>query len=334
MKQSTCVRTLLSIGLAVAAGSGFGAPLTLHEIQPVIVAGAPPDSPANRVDPNVALSPFSGIGSLQIVAPNGTFICSATPVSAIHIVTAAHCLDTMGSNGTIDVAPGNVTFNLNFSGSLSNQIAASALAIHPDFTGFANPTINDDIALITLSAPIPAGVPIYPLFGGAVASGGAFTMVGYGLSGDGINGYTIGASFTVKRSGANAADGFFADDEGAPVNEVFYFDFDDPNGVLNFIGGPSLGNTVETQLGGGDSGGPSLVFSGGGWALAGVNTFIASFSGGPAAPLFGSAGGGILIFPYLDWLLAQINQAPEPGVIALLALGALLLSLRRRREPA
>ena len=65
--------------------------------------GAPPDSPANRVDQNTPASPFGGVISLQIVS-GGTFICTGTVISPFHILTAGHCVD-IDDNGTIDVIP-------------------------------------------------------------------------------------------------------------------------------------------------------------------------------------------------------------------------------------
>lgn len=303
------------------------------QAQPVIVAGdpsgSPPDSPANRVDPNTVTSPFGGVGSVKVVS-GGTFLGSGTAITPFHVLTAAHLFD-LDNNGTIDVAPANVTFNLNFGGDLSHQIVASALHIHPQYTGFNNPVVNDDIAIITLSAPLPVGVPIYPLYLNPLAAGTTLTLVGYGRSGDGISGYTTGPSFTVKRKGENNADLFFVDDEGSGVKEVFIFDFDGPTGN-GFLGGPTLGNDRETTLGPGDSGGPAFVLVGSTLFLAGVNTFTATFTGGPAAPLFGSGGGGMIVSAYFNFI-AQVTGLPEPSsIFSFSALVGGWLALRRRRR--
>src|SRR6476659_7640062 len=103
-------------------------------------------------------------------------------------------------------------------------------------------------------------------------------MVGYGQSGNGNTGYTVSPSFSVKRSGQNVVDAFYTqDDVGQPAaNEVFRFDFDADKGN-GTLGGPTLGNTKETTLGGGDSGGPSFIKVGSTYYLAGVNTFTESY---------------------------------------------------------
>lgn len=281
----------------------------LVHFQPTIVAGdpnaSPADSPAHRVDPNSTASPFAGVGSLFMRLGRGPFgyICTGTPIDSTHVVTAGHCLDT-NNDGSSDFKPDKVTFNLNFGGDLTHSIRAAALDVHPDFTGFNNPHVNDDLAIITLVSALPAGVPTYALAAAPVDVGNTLTMVGYGRSGDGVSGYYVDASFAVKRSGANNADQLFPDDEGVgPESEVFWFDFDGPDADRSGpLGGGSLGNTVETTLGGGDSGGPSFVDVGGALQLAGVNTFTMSGGQFNSAPLFGSGGGGILVHAYLGWI--------------------------------
>ena len=119
--------------------------------------------------------------------------------------------------------------------------------------------------------------------------------------------------------GANNADQLIADDEGGGQNEVFRFDFDGPSGN-GFLGGPTLGNAIETTLGGGDSGGPSFVLQNGSWHVAGVNTFGFP-NGGTLTPLFGSGGGGMLVPAYAGWIDGLMGNenfwgAPAGGVFA------------------
>jgi hypothetical protein len=314
----------------IAVGKIVGFPEVLNNLQPVIVAGdpvgTPPDSPANRVDLNTTVSRFAGVGSITFTSPG---VGTGTPISPIHILTAAHLV----SDGTTTAPAGSVTFNLNFGGDLTHSIPASAIAVHPDFDGFDNPpgTVNDDIAIITLSSPLPAGVPIYSMLSTPVTAGTTFTFVGYGASG--VNGYTVGNSPSVKRSGKNNADQLGTDDEGSGGNEVFLFDFDGPTGSTNFVGGTTLGNDQETTFGGGDSGGPAFYDDGSTLWLAGVNTFIGNFTGGPNAPLFGSAGGGVLIQAYLDDFILPVTAIPEASAlrsISVAAVSCLLLAQLRR----
>jgi hypothetical protein len=283
------------------------------EFHAIIVAGdpggTPADTPALRVDPNTTDSPFAGVGSLRIAASSGTYICTATPIDATHVLTAGHCVD-IDNNGVPDVS--GITFNLNYGGNLTSQIPAAAWETHPDYTGFNRPSVNDDLAVITLSESLPALVPTYSLANSDMVAGQTrLFMVGYGRSGDGATGYTTGAGFTVKRDGENMVDAFYRqDDRRRPKsNEVFRFDFDGPTTSTNKMGGLTLGNDRETTLGGGDSGGPSFVLVDGVYYLAGVNTFTQGFN----APRFGSLGGGINVFPYTGWITGPHPTSGSSG---------------------
>ena len=166
-------------------------------------------------------------------------------------------------------------FVLNFGGDATQKIAISDFAIEPNYTGFNHPSINDDIAVLTLAEDLPPGVPTYQLPSSDLLAGTHITIVGYGRSGTGLKGYTTSASPVVKRLGENVVDAFYGQDDKGQMerNEVFRFDFDGPKGNGS-LGGPTLGNNIETQLGMGDSGGPSLVYEAGSYVVVGVNTFV------------------------------------------------------------
>src|SRR6266542_912797 len=221
---------------------------------PTIVAGDPSgnptDSPASRVDPNTTTSLYAGVGSVQTNVNRGTYIGTGTPISSRHILTAGHVVDISG-DGKIDKKDGikSVYFILNYGGNQTSKILVTQITVNPFYTGFNRPSVNDDLAILTLASDLPAGVPIYSLPTGELAAGTTVTMVGYGVSGDGVNGYSGSASWTVKRTGENNADEFYGqDDAGQPAaNEVFRLDCDGPTGNGSF-GGATLGNDRETTL--------------------------------------------------------------------------------------
>ena len=286
--------------------------LDLREIDfiPTMLAGdatgTPPDSPTDRVDPNTVGSPFAGVGSVKAAGQRGT----GAAVSSTFILTAAHLLDQDG-NGTIDLAPNQVSFRLNYGGDLTHIISSVALYVHPEYTGFANPSLNDDLALVELASPLPVGVPIYPLQRTPIALETTLTLVGYGRTGYGDIGDTTGSSFTIKRVGQNNADIFAPqDDAGGPArDELVFYDFDGPDASSNLLGGGTLGNDIETMLAPGDSGGPAFYYHDGEYHIAALNNFTQS-----ASVEFGSLGGGVLVQGYTDWIDgiigAELDDAP------------------------
>ncbi len=130
-------------------------------------------------------------------------------------------------NGSIDVEPANVEFNVNLDSATSSTyvIVGNALFVHPDWTGFDNPWVNDDVAVVELASELPPDVPIYALHEAPFLDNEIPTLVGYGESGNGVDGYTVGTSFTVKRSGQNEAEYYYTDDEGTRRSRGFLLRF-------------------------------------------------------------------------------------------------------------
>ena len=79
----------------------------------------------------------------------------------------------------------------------------------------------------------------------------------------------------------------------------------------NAWGGGSLGNNVETTLGGGDSGGPSFVNVNGQLKIFAVNTYgFGNIVNGQVRnpPRFGSGSGGIVVSAYMTWINSVLNN--------------------------
>lgn len=271
------------------------------------------------VDPNWATSPAAGVGAITV---NGS-VFSGVLLDSLHVLTAAHVV--AGQVGS----PANVSFSLNVGGDLTHVYSASTISVHGGYTGTRPGTDgvwHDDLAIVRLTTPVTAGVAGYALYEGSLANQ-TLTLVGYGGGGDGSNGVTAGADASVKRIGQNRVDLLLADDDGGAAQEVFVFDFDGPTKASNVYGPDSpanltLGETVEVQLAGGDSGSPAFVNDNGVWKIAGIGTFNGGtdLSGGSNV-LFGSVGGGTIIAPYAAWIQSTIAPVPEPQVWLMMLAG-------------
>jgi len=144
---------------AVYAGTplAYEAPAGPTLVNLMVVAGSsnvsPGETPATRVDPNTTASLYAGVGSVRVQVGASTYIGTGTPLTPTHILTAAHVLDIDGDGGP-DTAPSNVQFWLNYGGSPSHIFTASSLHLHPAYNGHSV-NLNDDIAIIELSSPLP-----------------------------------------------------------------------------------------------------------------------------------------------------------------------------------
>lgn len=259
----------------------------------------PPDYPTLRVDHNTSSSPWGGVGSISV--KGGTY--SAVAIGPQHVLTAAHVV--------AGAMPADIVFNINFGGDLTYKIAASATAIHPGYGKNQFRGIQlDDLAVVTLASPLPSGVPHYPLLSQPLDIGTTILLVGYGATGDGEKGATQSGQAAVKRTGRNVIDQFLPPVKRFEFPRAFLYDFDDPYGKLNKVGGASLGNAVESTVASGDSGGPAFVNLDGKWQIAGINTFQIGDAAPGATSRFGALGGGMWLPAYSQWLTDSMKPQP------------------------
>ena len=282
---SLCATVMAAIGLVGSAHA--------------LMAGVPPDSPARRVDAN---RPTSAWTSAVAVLVNGA-VYSGVVVAPRYVLTAAHV--------TGGAAASAVSVQVNAE-AVPVTLAATAIETFP---GAAFP--YDDLALIELAAAVPRTVHIPPIYRQPLLPGVVLTLVGYGASGDGESGATVAGAANVKRVGGNRIDAIRTTLPGSPHTSLFYlFDFDGPTGN-GPTGGPTLGNSVETGLAGGDSGSPAFATLAGRTWLVGINNFVWTGAVTPPAPYgFGTGGGGMLLTDprFIAWLVkATRGTLPRAG---------------------
>ncbi|MDO8447180.1 MAG: trypsin-like serine protease [Rhodoferax sp.] len=268
------------------------------------------------VAPNVADSPWSGVGSLSVGASKftGTLIAPGYVLTAAHVVAGADLSE--------------ISFQVN--AGTSYAMSASQVFVNPAYTGSSNgnfqgdPTNHGDLAIIKLSSAVSADVPVYNLYTGNLQSRD-LTFVSYA------------GSTTSKRTGENIADVLFADAAG--TKHVYLFDYDGPDLSTNRLGANiapngTLGADREASLVGGDSGSAAFIDVHGQWQLAGINTFEAKFSSGPATSgQYGTGGGGIVLSAYSSWINSVVmTPVPEPETFAMMLAGlGLIGGIGRRR---
>lgn len=264
------------------------------------------------VDPNLADSPWAGVGSLRI----GNSAYTATLIAPGYILTAAHVAAGAELSG--------ISFQTHAGASLS--YAASRVFLNPDYTASASgnlagdPTHHADLAIIRLAEAVPPGIPSYGLYSGPL-QGRLLSFVSYG------------GSATAKKTGENVADLLFADTEG--VQQTYVFDYDGSDLSSNYLGGGTLGANREASLVPGDSGSAAFVLVKGQWQLAGINTFQGYFNAGQSSGQYGTAGGGVVLSSHASWINSIVlTPVPEPGNMVMLLAGLGLVGAiagRRRR---
>ena len=275
------------------------------------MAGAAPDSPAARVDSNTAQSLFAGVGSVVV---NGSPL-SGVVIAGQYVLTAGHVVAGQPVSA--------IHFALN-QGGAQWVSAVTAAYVYPSYN-----FPYDDLAILRLATAVPAGTPIYPFYSETVSSGLTITLAGYGGSGNGDTGVTVGANSTVKRTGTNTVDALLSTvDTGTRTSRFYLYDFDGPSGN-------GTGNASETLVAVGDSGGPSFIRVGNHLQLFGINTFVSPPPGQTTVNYeFGTVGGGILACDprFSSWIISTTQataliagaEVPLPlwasGVLAALLL--------------
>lgn len=199
--------------------------ITLLPTAPVAQAQAP----IARIINGQPTGEFGAVGIVGDIESGG--YCTGTLLSPTHVLTAGHCAQFMEE-------PTDGTFEID-----GQTYTTVGVNIHP---GFDPITLENDLAILELSAPVPNVEPA-DIFRGVPLVGDELTIVGFGAGGTAEGGAS--GEFGEKRVGVT-----FIDD----VNEQsIFWDFDDAS---------------ESNTSPGDSGGPGFIEVAGEMLIASVTS--------------------------------------------------------------
>ncbi len=260
---------------------------------------------------------WAGVGMLGSAS---AFSATGTLIGPHSVLTAAHVVEGLTANGARFQVNG-VTYT------------SSAIAINPGYTGGD----DFDIAVITLSQDVAAGIPYYQYNTGSLneLTAGPGIKVGFGVGGSGATGAQPALyPYGTKRAGSNTIDmvttstTHVTDCLGNPFTVppgMLLYDFENHlTGTNGPLGGPAVGAS-EIDTAAGDSGGPMFQFS------SALNAYIITgitIGGSDDLSRYGDIANDLRVASYAPWIAAQV---PEPTAIGALAAIALFCGHRRRR---
>ena len=193
------------------------------DVDPNLITASDPFDPKYA---NAGANLRNGVGSIFIEfhgIPVGGFICTATAIDEMHILTAAHCVIEPGDSVR------RIRFVLSAGLAAPMLLDASAFAVNPLFPAllpFLGAFAHGDIAVIELADPLPPFIDTYALYTGSDEFGQSARHYGHGRSGVGNKGATGDADFFFARTGLNKYEQVLEPFLGTGIEDQLLSDFD------------------------------------------------------------------------------------------------------------
>lgn len=232
-------------------------------------------------------SAFNGVVKIEL--SDGSYGSGALMFERNYILTAAHVV----TNSAGQKLPGTIKFYANSSSVVSSNISFTAadVSIVNGYVPNGSNIVPNDVAVINITGKAPLGIAGYELYRSNDEIGQAFTMVGFGQTGNGTNGANPSTG-GVKRIGINTFEATGADVNQPAFFRDIVFDFDNGTSAGNSLqniysvqsntGVTSSNILIETDSAPGDSGGPGFINSNGRLLIAGIvsgGTIGSAFTG-------------------------------------------------------
>lgn len=255
---------MLAAVMAIVATLAGGMPV------PALAEAAAPIQPEPRVvggkvvDATTFATQWPFIVGVRFTAGGRTYRCGGSLATDEVVVTAAHCLHDRGQRAAPEAI--SVIGSTTDLGAPGFTAAVRDVAVHPGYDPVAGPVGGDDLALLRLTAAVPA--PSVPLAApGEVPQSGTGLVAGYG-----VNDQSTRALDTLLRQAALPVQPADYCNIGIPPDPGYGPGAVDP--AVQVCAGQfeqTFGPVADTCLG--DSGGPLVVRDALGTRLVGVTSY-------------------------------------------------------------
>jgi hypothetical protein len=243
--------------------------------------------------------------------------CSGVLVAADKVLTAGHCAGAAAS-----------AFGFGSETDGATTYAVSSVVTSPTYlASIAGVSYQFDLAIATLSTPVPGSLITPAVISNANVIGQTITMVGYGGQARGDGTALTGAS---DRLGAQNVIDFgeiaVRSGGGAATIDIWVADFDSPDDPDASLFGSSTPLQLEGNLAGGDSGSPLFWNN----QLVGIGAYIFCATASNCVPASTYGNGSLWVRlgvqDNVDFLAANgITVVPLPGALVPLLSGLLVL---------